>query len=74
MTTLCIDGGRKDKIRPGDILLSVNNRPVGDTTTMLNLIAALAPGQQATIKLSRNQAESEVTVTIGRRPPPRQRK
>jgi len=64
----------KGGIRPGDILLTVNNRPVGDTTTMLNLIAALAPGQQAAIKLSRNQAESEVTVTIGRRPPPRQRK
>jgi Do/DeqQ family serine protease len=64
----------KGGIRPGDILLSVNNRPVADTTTMLNLIAALAPGQQATIKLSRNQAEAESTVTIGRRPPPRQRK
>jgi len=64
----------KGGIRPGDILLSVNNRLVGDTTTMLNLIAALAPGQQAAIKLSRNQAEAEVTVTIGRRPPPRQRK
>jgi len=64
----------KGGIRPGDILLTVNNRPVTDTTTMLNLIAALAPGQQAAIKLSRNQAEAEVTVTIGRRPPPRQRK
>jgi Do/DeqQ family serine protease len=64
----------KGGIRPGDILLTVNNRPVADTTTMLNLIAALAPGQQAVIKLSRNQAEAELTVTIGRRPPPRQRK
>ena len=64
----------KGGIRPGDLLLTVNNRPVTDTTTMLNLIAALAPGQQAAIKLSRNQAEAEVTVTIGRRPPPRQRK
>jgi serine protease DegQ len=41
---------------------------------MLNLIAALPPGQKATIKLTRNQAEAELTVTIGRRPPPQQRK
>jgi serine protease DegQ len=64
----------KGGIKPGDILLAVNNRPVADTTTMLNLIAALPPGQRAVIKLTRNQAESDLTVTIGRRPPPRQRK
>jgi serine protease DegQ len=64
----------KGGIRPGDVLLSVNNRQVADTTTMLNLIAALAPGQQAAIKLSRGQEVAEITVTIGRRPPPRQRK
>jgi serine protease DegQ len=61
-------------IKPGDVLLTVNGRTVADTTTMLNLIAALPPGQKATIKLTRNQAEAELTVTIGRRPPPQQRK
>ena len=64
----------KGGIKPGDILLAVNNRPVADTTTMLNLVAALPPGEQATIKLTRNQAETELTVTIGRRPSPQQRK
>jgi serine protease DegQ len=64
----------KGGIKPGDVLLAVNNRPVADTSTMLNLIAALPPGQRAAIKLTRNQAESELSVTIGRRPPPRQRK
>jgi serine protease DegQ len=69
-------GSPADKagIKPGDVLLTVNSRPVADTTTMLNLIAALPPGQQAAIRLTRNQVEADLTVTIGRRPLPQQRK
>jgi serine protease DegQ len=69
-------GSPADKagMKPGDILLAVNDRPVADTTTMLNLIASLQPGQQAAIRLTRNQAETDLTVTIGRRPRPQQRK
>jgi serine protease DegQ len=61
-------------MKPGDILLAVNDRPVADTTTMLNLIASLQPGQQVAIRLTRNQTETDLTVTIGRRPRPQQRK
>jgi len=69
-------GSPADKagMKPGDILLTVNDRPVADTTTMLNLIASLQPGQQAAMRLTRNQAEIDLTVTIGRRPRPQQRK
>jgi serine protease DegQ len=64
----------KAGIKPGDVLIGVNDKPVADTTTMLNLIASLQPGQQAIIKLTRNQADTDLTVTIGRRPRPQQRK
>ncbi|HEY7742918.1 MAG TPA: Do family serine endopeptidase [Burkholderiales bacterium] len=64
----------KGGIRPGDILIAVNDRPVADSVTMLNLIASLPPGQRAVIKLARNQAQNDITVTIGRRPPAQQRK
>jgi len=69
-------GGPADKagVKLGDILLAVNGKAVPDTTTMLNLIASRQPGEQATLKLTRNQAETELTVTIGRRPRPQQRK
>jgi serine protease DegQ len=69
-------GSPADKagMKPGDILLAVNDRPVADTTTMLNLIASLQPGQQAAIRLTRNQTETDLTVTIGRRPRPQQQK
>jgi len=76
LITQVVRGSPADKggIRPGDVLLAVNDRPVADSVTMLNLIAALQPGQQATLKLTRNQAETDLTVTIGRRPLPQQRK
>jgi Do/DeqQ family serine protease len=61
-------------VRLGDVLLSVNGTRVADTSTMLNLIAGLQPGQQALLRIARDQAETEVTVTVGRRPRPQQRK
>ena len=69
-------GSPADKagVRLGDVLVAVNGRPVGDTTTMLNLVAALRPGEQASVRVARNQEETDLTVTIGRRPKPKQRK
>jgi serine protease DegQ len=69
-------GGPADKagVKLGDVLLTVNGKPVADTTGMLNMIAVLQPGENAKLKVFRNQAESELTVTIGRRPKPQQRK
>ena len=69
-------GGPADKagVKLGDVLLAVDDKPVADTTGMLNMIAALQPGQQARLKVMRNQTESELPVTIGRRPQPPPRK
>jgi len=69
-------GGPADKggVKLGDVLLAVNGKPVADSTEMLNSIAALRPGMEAKLKLLRLQAETEVTVTIGQRPRPQQRK
>jgi len=63
-------GGPADKagVKLGDVLVGVNGTPVTDTIRMLNMIAALQPGEQARLKVARNQSETEVSVTIGRRP------
>ncbi len=68
-------GGPADKagVKPGDVLLEVEGKPVADPTTMLNLIAALAPGRPAKLKLKRQDKEFEATITVGRRPKPQAR-
>src|SRR5690606_34017796 len=60
-------------IKPGDILLSVEGNPVVDSTSMLNLVAALQPGKDATLRLLRRGSEIEVKVNVGKRPPPGRR-
>jgi serine protease DegQ len=52
----------------GDILVGIDGKPVSDSATILNLVAALDPGRQATFKVLRSQQETDVKVTIGRRP------
>ena len=63
-------GGPADKagVKLGDVLVGVNGAPVVDTIGMLNMIAALQPGEQARLKVSRQQSETEIAVTVGRRP------
>lgn len=60
----------KAGLRPGDILLSIEGKPITDTGTMLNLIAALAPNQKATLKIVRADKTINVPVVIGKRPKP----
>lgn len=71
-----VRGGPADRsgVRPGDILLGINGQAVPDSSGMLNLIAALKPGQTATIKILRNQMEQTLSIAIGRRPKPETRR
>ena len=55
-------------IRPGDVLLSVNGKPVKDPQVMLDLIAALAPDERAAFRLRRDKGIVELPVKIGKRP------
>ncbi len=72
-----VRGGPADKagVKPGDILLAVEGKPVTDPSGMLNLIAALQPGKAARLRLLRNQKEIDFSIEVGRRPAsPRQRR
>lgn len=68
-----LKGGPADKagMRPGDILLAVEGKPVSDTTDMLNLIAQLTPGNRAKMTVLRKNQEAMVEVLVGKRPKPR---
>jgi serine protease DegQ len=63
-------GGPAEKagVKPGDILTEVQGKPVKDVAGMLNLVAALEPGSNATLSLLRNQSSVTVQVNVARRP------
>jgi serine protease DegQ len=65
-----LPGSPADKggVKPGDVLIAVNSKPVADSAGMLNLIAALQPGQQTLLKVLRDQGEAELKVVVDRRP------
>ena len=55
-------------MKPGDILLTVQGKPVTDTTEMLNLIAQLEPGGKARMTVLRKGRETTLDITVGKRP------
>ena len=65
-----VRGGPADKagIRVGDILVKVEDTPVSNTATMLNLIAQLAPGAPARFGIVRDGKELDIRITVGKRP------
>jgi serine protease DegQ len=56
-------------IKPGDVLLSVADQPVKDPQTMLNLIAALKPGETVAFTFRRQARPVLLPIRIGKRPP-----
>jgi len=57
-------------IKPGDILLAVEDKPIKDAQIMLEVIASLDPGKTTRFKLRREGKEVELPVVIGKRPKP----
>jgi serine protease DegQ len=65
-----VRGGPADRagIRPGDILLTVQGKPVANTNDMLGLIAQLVPGKTAQMTVIRKNRQSTLDVKVGKRP------
>jgi serine protease DegQ len=65
-------GGPADKagVRTGDILIRVDERPIPNTATMLNVIAQIEPGTTGRFVFVRDGRQIELPITVGRRPRP----
>ncbi|RKP45748.1 Do family serine endopeptidase [Pararobbsia silviterrae] len=70
-----LQGGPADKagIKPGDILIGVNDQTIEDTTKLLNVIAQIKPGTTALVHLIRKNKPLDVDLVVGKRPPPPKR-
>jgi serine protease DegQ len=65
-----LKNGPADKagIQPGDVLVSIQDKPVANTSQLFNWIAQLKPGSQAKITVLRKDGEASLTVGIAARP------
>lgn len=57
-------------LRPGDILIAINSKPVADSQSMLNIIAMLKPGEKATLSIIRAGKKIDIELVVGKRPLP----
>lgn len=60
----------KAGLRPGDVLLAINETPVNDSQTMLNTISLLKPKEKAVLTILRAGRITKVPLTVGKRPLP----
>jgi serine protease DegQ len=69
-------GGPADKagVKPGDILVDVEGQAIPNTTTMLNVIAQMAPGTTGRFTFLREGREVALPITVGQRPRPSPRR
>jgi len=70
-----LNGGPADKagVKPGDVLVAIDGKPIVDAQSVLNSVIGMAPGSAAKMKLKRKGQDLEITVTVGRRPKPQAR-
>jgi len=59
----------KAGVKPGDMLLAVNAKPTPDSGAMLDAVAELKPGSNATLTLRRDRKDLELQVSVSKRPP-----
>ncbi|WP_353235203.1 trypsin-like peptidase domain-containing protein [Diaphorobacter ruginosibacter] len=56
-------------LRPGDIIVQVDDKPIRNVSELLTAVAALKPGVEAIFKLQRGDQNAEVKIIPGKRPP-----
>ncbi len=53
-------------LRPGDVIVDVNGKPIGNVSELLTLVAALKPGAPAAFKVQRRDERLELNVDARR--------
>ena len=63
--------GAKAGIRPGDVIVAVNNRPVRDPDDVIQMVQETTVGGKVTLTVLRKGKRENLSVEVGRRPAPR---
>lgn len=59
----------KAGLQKGDIITAMDNKPVDDANTLIQLVARKAPNSVVNLQVMRNKTPSSVNVTLGERQP-----
>jgi len=59
-------------VKPGDVLIAVNEKPIKDVRSLLNQISQISPGNDAKLSILRKGKEMALTAQTGKRPKPKQ--
>ena len=59
----------KGGVKPGDVVLRIDDQPVASTAELLAAVAALAPDSDAVLTVQRGDEQLALTLKVGRRPP-----
>jgi serine protease DegQ len=57
-------------LKPGDVVVKVQDEAIDTERELRNAVARLKPGSRATLTVWRREQSVELAVTIGKRPPP----
>jgi serine protease DegQ len=70
-----LKGGPADKagIQPGDVLKTINNKPVNNITQLLKQISEVPPGDKIKATINRKGKNLEIEIQVGKRPGPKKR-
>jgi S1-C subfamily serine protease len=65
-----LDGGPADKagIQPGDVIAKIDNKILTRSHDILNIIAAVAPGDKVRIQGWRDSEPFDISVEVSERP------
>ena len=59
----------KAGLQKGDIITAMDNKPVNDANTLIQMVARKAPNSVVNLQVMRNKVPSSVNVTLGERQP-----
>jgi len=70
VVTGVLEGGPADhaNLKPGDVLVSLNNESIKDVRDLLNKVAGIEPGTAVNCKIIRKEKEVSLSIKISKRP------
>ena len=65
------DPAARGGVKPGDVLTAVNGNKTKDVRQLLNQVAQIGPGNEASLRIFRKDKELELKIQTGKRPKPK---